>query len=125
MLNLSGPFSPHAQMPLDAMKALDVEETFGTLIPGCGLGRRMCVTKKGFVGMVPPLTVARDENVTRRGDVVFLVRGADVPFVLRPIGEEKDKRFQLVGEAYIHGVMDGEMAKWDDGGLEEEEIEII
>jgi len=57
---------------------------------------------------------------------VFLLRGAEVPFILRPMGEEKGKKkFQLVGEAYIHGVMDGEMAKWDNGGLGEEAVVII
>jgi hypothetical protein len=124
--SLSGPLSRHAEMPLAAMQVLDVKETFGTLIPGCGLGRRMCVTEKGYVGMVPPLTLERDEKGGRKGDVVFLVRGAEVPFVLRPVEEEKRKmRYQLVGEAYIHGVMAGEMAEWDDEGFEEEEIEII
>lgn len=123
MLNLSAPLSPHTQIPLDEMKAMDVKENFGTLIPGCALGRRMCVTEKGFVGMVPPLTLERDKDEKREGDVVFLVRGAEVPFVLRPVGEVKGRKiFRLVGEAYIHGVMDGEMMKWDDG---EEMIEII
>jgi hypothetical protein len=86
----------------------------------------MCVTEKGFVGMVPPSTLESNENEKRKGDVVFLVRGAEVPFVLRPVGEvEGRKRYQLVGEAYIHGVMDGEMAKWNNKGTGEEEIEII
>jgi hypothetical protein len=126
MLNLPGPLSPHAQMPLDAMKALDVEDSFGTLIPGCGLGRRMCITEKGFVGMVPPLTLERDDNGKREGDVVFLIRGAEVPFVLRPMGKDNGrKRFQLVGEAYIHGFMDGEVMKRDYRGVWEEEVEII
>jgi len=86
----------------------------------------MCVTEKGFVGMVPPLTLESGKNEKGTGDVVFLVRGAEVPFVLRPVGEvEGRKRYRLVGEAYIHGVMDGEMAKWNNKGMGEEEIEII
>jgi hypothetical protein len=76
--------------------------------------------------MVPPLTLERDDNGKREGDVVFLIRGAEVPFVLRPLGKENGrKRFQLVGEAYIHGFMDGEIMKRDYRGMWEEEIEII
>ena len=59
--------------------------------------RRLLVTKKGYLGL-GPCNMKVD-------DVVFLIPGADAPMILRP---EKDK-WRLVGEAYIHGVMQGEV----------------
>ena len=60
-----------------------------------------------FVGMGPqPL---------RRGDVVWILAGADVPMVLRraesPRGHDEGaegERWTLVGEAYVLGLMEGE-----------------
>jgi hypothetical protein len=43
------------------------------------------------------------------GDQVWLLRGAKVPYILRPLGLSK---YELVGEAYIHGIMQGEA--WTD-----------
>ncbi|KAF2264635.1 hypothetical protein CC78DRAFT_568120 [Lojkania enalia] len=39
-----------------------------------------------------------------QGDVVCILQGAQVPFVLRP----KGSCFELVGECYVHAYMDGE-----------------
>ncbi|KAK0616756.1 heterokaryon incompatibility protein-domain-containing protein [Immersiella caudata] len=62
-------------------------------------GRRFCLTSQGFIGLVPP--------ATKLGDVLCLVPGAQTPFLLRPIGNDAGQ-FSLVGECYIHGMMDGE-----------------
>ncbi|KAI5922400.1 heterokaryon incompatibility protein-domain-containing protein [Camillea tinctor] len=69
--------------------------------------RRLCLTKKGYVGLVPPLTEI--------GDRVCILFGGDAPYLIRP--EEgcalnqsaKSLNCQLVGECYVHGMMDGEM----------------
>ncbi|KAI0194632.1 heterokaryon incompatibility protein-domain-containing protein [Astrocystis sublimbata] len=72
-----------------------------------GFKRRLCVTKKGYMGMVPPLTQV--------GDVVTIVHGGDAPYLVRPetdlVVAEKIGvlRCKLVGECYMHGMMDGEM----------------
>ncbi|KAF6794965.1 ankyrin and het domain protein [Colletotrichum sojae] len=42
------------------------------------------------------------------GDVVFLVDGCDAPFVLRR--GERPGMWRVVGECYVHGVMNGEAA---------------
>ena len=42
---------------------------------------------------------------SERGDLVAIIMGADVPFVLRSTGVGT---YELVGDCYIHGVMDGE-----------------
>jgi len=51
---------------------------------------------------------------TKEGDMVCLFMGAQVPFLLRPLstsdGERSNQKpiYQLVGECYVHGMMDGE-----------------
>ena len=53
---------------------------------------------------------------SRVGDEVWILAGAITPFVLRPLdGGHR----QLVGEAYVHGVMHGEVV---DLGLNREDI---
>ena len=64
----------------------------------------------GLIGLCP--------DTARVGDVVCILLGGEVPYVLRPFGGEPVKKaegnliiasqhFELVGEAYVHGVMDG------------------
>jgi hypothetical protein len=74
----------------------------------CG-GRKFCVMEGGRMGVVPP--------ETRVGDQVRIVMGAQTPFVLRPaegagVGGDGqgtgEKCYELVGECYVHGMMDGE-----------------
>lgn len=66
------------------------------------IGRRFCITSKGRLCLAP----AQVQNE----DVVCLVQGAKVPFVIRPVAGETN-RFTLVGEAYLDGVMYGELFK--------------
>jgi hypothetical protein len=44
------------------------------------------------------------------GDIICVFRGAPVPLILRPepISADGEEIVKLVGEAYLHGVMDGE-----------------
>lgn len=60
--------------------------------------RRPLRSKKGYIGL-GPLGVLE-------GDSIWILPGADVPFVLRPA---KDSMFIVIGEAYVHGIMDGEL----------------
>lgn len=55
-----------------------------------------CTTESGYIGMVP--------QFSRVGDTICLIYGLDTPYVLRAVGG----RFQLVGNSYVHGLMDGE-----------------
>jgi len=65
-------------------------------------GRTMFRTKTNLLGMGP--------LSTQEGDEVWVLMGAKVPFVLRPVDNGKaPKRYKLVGEAYVHGYMDGEI----------------
>lgn len=51
------------------------------------------------------------------GDELWILRGSQVPFVLRPRQEGSrvagtERRYELVGEAYIHGLMHGEIVRF-------------
>jgi hypothetical protein len=43
----------------------------------------------------------------RPGDQVWVLENGRVPFVLRPVASGKN--FELLGECYVHGVMDGQL----------------
>lgn len=62
--------------------------------------RRSALLEMGYVGLVPALS--------RPGDVVCVVLGAHVPFVLREREGGDGGLWELVGEAYVYGIMDGE-----------------
>jgi hypothetical protein len=46
-------------------------------------------------------------HIVRDDDIVAVLFGSDVPYILRPVGSH----YQLVGKAYIHGIMEGEIAQ--------------
>jgi hypothetical protein len=60
--------------------------------------KRPYISKKGYVGMGPV--------TTSPGDIIVVLIGARVPYVLRTRGEE---RMFFLGEAYCDGIMDGEI----------------
>ena len=64
--------------------------------------KRLLITQDGFIGMAP--------HETRKGDVVCLLLGCRVPVVLR---ERTEGGYELVGEAYVHGIMKGEAMTMD------------
>lgn len=61
------------------------------------LQRRPFRSEGGYIGL-GPVGVCR-------GDSIWILPGADVPFVLRPA---RDGGLTVVGEAYVHRIMDGE-----------------
>ncbi|KAG5759431.1 hypothetical protein H9Q72_012440 [Fusarium xylarioides] len=72
-------------------------DIFAIAVDDAGTDRVLFVTEKGYLGLGP----ARTEV----GDVVSLVAGAHVPFALR----NGAQGWVLVGETYVHGVMNGEV----------------
>ncbi|KAM0196126.1 hypothetical protein ACHAPA_004770 [Fusarium lateritium] len=87
-------------------------------------GKRMAVMDDGSIGLV--------SDRAQVGDVVFVVQGASVPFVLRALdtngkvlGDSVEKCYSLVGEAVVLDVMDGEI--WElvnNGGKVVEDVVI-
>jgi hypothetical protein len=59
--------------------------------------RKPFVTEKGYLGLGPVHL--------QPGDSVAIFGGAAVPFILRERGE---KKYQLLGEAFVDKIMDGE-----------------
>jgi hypothetical protein len=66
--------------------------------------RLLCITESDRLGLTA--------YGTKPGDVVAVVMGCNVPLVLRSIehvaSNDSSGPFWLVGEAYVHGIMDGE-----------------
>lgn len=76
-------------------------------------GRKFFITRGGYMG-IGPFGMERE-------DMVCLVEGATVPLILRsdervfigdghrfPFQVQSKNQFQFIGEAYVHGIMDGE-----------------
>ncbi|KAI3325137.1 HET-domain-containing protein [Xylariaceae sp. AK1471] len=79
---------------------------------GC-FGRRIAITVYGRLCVVPPLTKA--------GDSVIIPLGAQTPFLIRKRHDRSENvSYELVGEAWVEGVMHGEMI----GSTDEELIRI-
>jgi hypothetical protein len=65
------------------------------------LGRRFFRTRCGYMGVGP-------RNLTRHDSVVIL-KGGSLPFLLRKTNAFEGKPvYTLLGEAYVHGISDGE-----------------
>ena len=51
---------------------------------------------------------------TREDDLIVVLEGGEIPFVIRPVSEST---FSLIGECYLDGIMSGEA--WADTGIAE------
>jgi hypothetical protein len=60
--------------------------------------KMMFVTAKGYLGM--------GREVVAIGDWLCIFLGAETPFLLREVSSQSE--FNLLGECYVHGIMDGE-----------------
>jgi hypothetical protein len=83
--------------------------------------RKLFVTKKGYLGLGPASVEVEDE--------VWLFAGGGAAFVLNRHNAEHNEQtqedlplFNLVGESYVHGIMDGEAIQ--PGKLEMMDIEL-
>lgn len=74
-------------------------------------GRQICITDSGYFGLIP--------WYSEEGDLVCCLAGGSVPYVLRQCGRGND--FKLIGECYIHGVMQGEALR----GAKLEDLEVF
>lgn len=84
-----------------------VHSAMRTLVLGPTRGRVMFVSASGWLGLAP--------HGSREGDVVFVPVGGDVPSVLRPGWEG----FELVGECYVQGIMEGEAMGMEGVGVQD------
>lgn len=84
---------------------------FDRLIPSFSYlnNRRLARTDAGDIALCPKETAVNDK--------IVLLQGSDVPFVLRPTGDN----WRLVGECYVHVLMNG--WAWDESRCEKLWIE--
>lgn len=75
-------------------------------IASATLERRLFFTKSGYMGLGP--------SCIREGDTIYVLFGGHTPFIVRSAGqktvpfEEPQSCHELVGDCYVHGIMDGE-----------------
>lgn len=60
-------------------------------------GRKYVVSKEGILGLGPV--------ATSPSGLIAIMDGLEFPFLLRP---DRERLYRIVGQAYVHGVMDGE-----------------
>jgi hypothetical protein len=63
-------------------------EDFATM--GISKGRKQFRSSSGANGLVP--------DAARHGDIICILGDSEIPFVLRPVGDEQ---YELVGDGYI------------------------
>jgi Heterokaryon incompatibility protein (HET) len=78
--------------------------------------RALFVSSKGFVGLAPWNAEA--------GDKICVLLGGCTPFLLRKTGQN-DEQYTLVGEAYVHGIMGGEVFRPELGPAEVQVLNIV
>jgi len=85
-------------------------EALEYLMASLCMNRRVFTTYKGYLGLGP--------CDMRAGDVVCILFGGRVPYVLRDMGSH----WQFIGECYVHGIMKGEAVDDFDGNVSNAEI---
>lgn len=98
--------------PTDGL--LEFSASFNTV----RIGRDFCITRKGYIGWIPFGSLI--------GDCVVIMPGGRVPYILRPFCDDEAEdivatwdagwpdnpttvpHYTFIGDAYIHGIMDGE-----------------
>lgn len=77
---------------------------------GASRNRRFALSAGGLYVLGP--------KAMEPGDMIYVFLGGKMPFVIRPWGEH----WLLVGECYVHGLMDGEIFESLSQGATEEEV---
>jgi hypothetical protein len=97
------------------------EQTLLRQVMAASAGKRIALSKKGQFCLVPACS--------QIGDRITVLLGANVPYILRPAYEnpaevvlEGRLKGRLIGDAYVHGIMDGEALQFKD--FKETEIHI-
>jgi hypothetical protein len=93
-----GDWSGERGSTLEDFTGLDVNafELHDGIVDSTTWHRRLFITKKGYMGIAAADIASSDR--------LCILAGSQVPMVLRPVQDE----FSFVGQAYVHGIMDGE-----------------
>lgn len=76
--------------------------------------RQLFITVKGVPGFT--------NNGVQKGDIICVFKGAPTPHVLRRVPDRLDEKYTLIGEAYVHGLMNGEV---DSMNLDDQDIVLV
>ena len=76
-----------------------VVEEFDRVLEDHPTSRRFYVTQHGYIGLAP--------GPTMTNDLVAIFKGARAPFILRPTAQEPQALHILIGDSYVHGMMQG------------------
>ncbi|CAH0025005.1 unnamed protein product [Clonostachys rhizophaga] len=104
-------YHPSQTLPQD-IELLDplVAESFSAAM-------RLSITKRAFF-------ITNDSRIglgpisIRESDEIYILPGGKMPFILnRSPGHSRPPTFDLVGECYLHGCMDGQMGLPNEGGI--------
>lgn len=66
-------------------------------------GRRMFRTSEGFLGLGP--------EFVQVGDTLWVISGVMTPLIFRSASLNNREPYKVVGETYLHGMMNGEEVK--------------
>lgn len=90
------------EIPADASE-YDMTEVHGAY-ERSSQKRRFMTTTNGYIGWAPDNIFGSEYEQTKLGDLIAIVFGCTTPIAIRPMGSH----FQVLGEAYVQGFMDGE-----------------
>ncbi|MCJ1432239.1 hypothetical protein MMC27_001595 [Xylographa pallens] len=90
--------APDARLPREFEIPQILMTAFCFVVPELVRGRRFCVTKMGFIGLVP--------DIVKVDDLVSIIFGITAPLILRK-AEGRDL-YSLVGDAFVLDAMHGE-----------------
>jgi tellurite resistance protein len=98
------------------MEPKAVSPSIDAAIRSAAIRQRFFITEKGYIGLGP--------SAMRPGDYLHILMGGQTPFILRASGIRKlrvgrfehpleRECFEVIGDCYTHGLMDGEaMQQW-------------
>lgn len=95
-------------------RLLETAMEFSGILQAAVTSRRIIMIIRGYLGMA--------SKASEQGDSIFLLKGCNMPLVLRPYG---DGTYHLVGECYVHGIMDGEAMDQSLKDDPDEEMDIV
>ncbi|KAF5712164.1 heterokaryon incompatibility (het-6OR allele) [Fusarium mundagurra] len=99
-------FSEEFDLEWTSVVAKELADTFilaakyASLIGTYAAQRRVFLTDEGYLGLA--------FSSALEGDSVWVVSACPVPLVMRPRG---DGTYQMIGDSYVHGIMEGEAIK--------------
>ena len=90
-----------------AGRTIPAVRNIGSTVMMATASRRFFMTKSGYMGLAPCFA--------EPGDCIGLLLGGPTPFILRETSPKfkpkEERRYSLIGDAYVHGLMNGDGLK--------------